>query len=80
MFRVVSLYVDVTAIFTMNSFAKPTEKVKVAITRIMLHRAADIVRKGVGDVIEENGYKMVKISSAFFISTEQYFYSNAGCT
>ncbi|WP_208435460.1 ABC transporter substrate-binding protein [Bartonella phoceensis] len=51
------LWIAIAAIFIMNSFAKAGDHIKVAITQIMIHPAADAVRKGVMDALAENGYK-----------------------
>ncbi len=58
--RVNALWIAVAAVFIINSFAKAgdhVKHVKVALTQIMAHPAADTVRKGVEDVLAENGYK-----------------------
>ncbi|EJF85203.1 hypothetical protein MCW_01089 [Cardidatus Bartonella washoeensis 085-0475] len=69
-FRVIGLCFVIIAIFTMNSFAKTTEKVKVAITQIMLHPAADQVRKGIEDALAENGYKEGENFELTFLSAQ----------
>lgn len=70
MFKVVSICVAVMAVLMTNSFAKVTEKVKVAITQIMLHPAADAVRKGVIDALAENGYKQGENLELTFLSAQ----------
>nr|WP_306421417.1 ABC transporter substrate-binding protein [Bartonella henselae] len=57
----------------MNSFAKAGDKVKhvkVALTQIMAHPAADAVRKGVLDVLAENGYKQGENFELTFLSAQ----------
>ncbi|WP_442864439.1 ABC transporter substrate-binding protein [Bartonella sp. A05] len=49
--------IAVMAIVAMNNFAKAADQVKVAITQIVAHSALDTIRKGIEDVLSENGYK-----------------------
>ncbi|EYS95521.1 hypothetical protein H709_00045 [Bartonella bacilliformis CUSCO5] len=58
--KVLSLCIAMVAVFTGGSFAQEAQaaqRVKIAITQIVSHPALDKVRKGVEDVLEENGYK-----------------------
>ncbi|AGF75122.1 ABC transporter, periplasmic substrate-binding protein [Bartonella australis AUST/NH1] len=57
MLKVISVCVAVMAAFTVNGFAKEAGQVKVAITQLVAHPAADTIRKGVEDALAENGYK-----------------------
>ncbi|CDO40957.1 ABC transporter substrate-binding protein [Bartonella henselae] len=71
--RVNILWIAIAAIFVMNSFAKAGDKVKhvkVALTQIMAHPAADAVRKGVLDVLAENGYKQGENFELTFLSAQ----------
>ncbi|EJF80107.1 hypothetical protein MCO_00324 [Bartonella sp. DB5-6] len=71
--RVNVLWIAVAAVFIINSFAKAgdhVKHVKVAITQIMAHPAADTVRKGVEDVLEENGYKQGENFELTFLSAQ----------
>lgn len=47
----------VVAALTFTGFAQAGESVKVDITQIVAHQALDAVRKGVEDVLAQNGYK-----------------------
>ncbi|WP_455466990.1 ABC transporter substrate-binding protein [Bartonella sp. B39] len=69
-FKVIGVCFAIVATFTMNSFAKTTEKVKVAITQIMLHPAADQVRKGVEDALAKSGYKESENLELTFLSAQ----------
>ncbi|WP_409361269.1 ABC transporter substrate-binding protein [Bartonella heixiaziensis] len=69
-FKIIGLCFAIVAIFTMNSFAKTTEKVKVAITQIMSHPAADQVHKGIEDALAESGYKESENLELTFLSAQ----------
>ncbi|WP_019221004.1 ABC transporter substrate-binding protein [Bartonella senegalensis] len=67
------LWAIVAAVFIMNSFAKAGDHirhVKVAVTQIMVHPAADAVRKGVLDALVENGYKQGENFELTFLSAQ----------
>lgn len=71
--RVNILGMVIAAIFIMNSFAKAdnhVKHIKVAVTQIMAHPAADAVRKGVVDTLEENGYKQGENFELTFLSAQ----------
>ncbi|WP_208437111.1 ABC transporter substrate-binding protein [Bartonella taylorii] len=71
--RVNVLWIAVAAFFIINSFAKAgdhVKHVKVALTQIMAHPAADTVRKGVEDVLAENGYKQGENLELTFLSAQ----------
>ncbi|WP_455477003.1 ABC transporter substrate-binding protein [Bartonella sp. B41] len=57
MLKRIMLCATVMAAFAVGGFASAADRVKIAITQIMLHPAANAVRKGVMDVLMENGYK-----------------------
>ncbi|WP_273756237.1 ABC transporter substrate-binding protein [Bartonella sp. MM73XJBT] len=71
--RVNILWTVIATVFVMNSFAKADDHVKhikVAVTQIMAHPAADTVRKGILDVLEENGYKQGENLELTFLSAQ----------
>ncbi|WP_330169338.1 ABC transporter substrate-binding protein [Bartonella grahamii] len=71
--RINILGIIIAAVFMMNSVAKADDKVKhvkVALTQIMVHPAADAVRKGVEDVLAENGYKQGENFQLTFLSAQ----------
>ncbi|WP_375646913.1 ABC transporter substrate-binding protein [Bartonella sp. CR84HXZ] len=68
--RIKILGIIIAAVFMMNSVAKADDQVKVAITQIMVHPAADTVRKGVEDVLAENGYKQGENFQLTFLSAQ----------
>ncbi|WP_375635327.1 MULTISPECIES: ABC transporter substrate-binding protein [unclassified Bartonella] len=71
--RIKILGIIIAAVFMMNSVAKADDqvkRVKVAITQIMVHPAADTVRKGVEDVLAENGYKQGENFQLTFLSAQ----------
>ncbi|WP_455477855.1 ABC transporter substrate-binding protein [Bartonella sp. B10] len=70
MLKAISLCVAITSIFIVSSFATAADKIKVAITQIMVHPAADAVRKGVEDVLAENGYKDSENFELIFLSAQ----------
>lgn len=55
--RINLLWIAIAAVFIISNFAKAGDRVKVAITQIIIHPATDSVRKGVVDTLAENGYK-----------------------
>ncbi len=71
--RVTILCIMIAAVFMMQSFAKADDDVKhikVTVTQIMAHPAADVVRKGVIDTLAENGYKKRKNFELTFLSAQ----------
>ncbi|MCZ2157853.1 ABC transporter substrate-binding protein [Bartonella sp. 220] len=71
--RINILWIVVAAIFIINGFAKADDHikhVKVAITQIMSHPAADAVRKGVEDALAESGYKQGENFEITFLSAQ----------
>ncbi|WP_019219309.1 ABC transporter substrate-binding protein [Bartonella florencae] len=71
--RVNILCIVIVAVFMMNCFAKADDHVKhikVAVTQIMVHPAADAVRKGVIDTLAENGYKQGENFELTFLSAQ----------
>ncbi|MBB4075839.1 putative ABC transport system substrate-binding protein [Bartonella fuyuanensis] len=67
------LRIVLATVFMMNHFAKANDQVKyvkVALTQIMVHPAADAVRKGVEDVLAENGYKQGENFQLTFLSAQ----------
>ncbi|WP_156851212.1 ABC transporter substrate-binding protein [Bartonella refiksaydamii] len=71
--RVNVLWIAVAAVFIISSFAKASDHVKhvkVALTQIMVHPAADAVRKGVEDALAENGYKQGENFELTFLSAQ----------
>ncbi|WP_375690128.1 ABC transporter substrate binding protein, partial [Bartonella sp. AP57NXGY] len=71
--RINILGVIIATVFMMNSVAKADDQVKhvkVAITQIMVHPAADAVRKGVEDVLAANGYKQGENFQLTFLSAQ----------
>lgn len=51
------LFLAAVAVFAFNSLSFSADKVKVEITQIVAHPALDSVRKGVEDVLAQQGYK-----------------------
>lgn len=51
------LFLAAAAVFALNSLSFAADKVKVEITQIVAHPALDSVRKGVEDVLAQQGYK-----------------------
>ncbi|WP_375612209.1 MULTISPECIES: ABC transporter substrate-binding protein [unclassified Bartonella] len=71
--RINILGIIIATVFMMNSVAKADDQVKhvkVAITQIMVHPAADAVRKGVEDVLAANGYKQGENFQLTFLSAQ----------
>ncbi|MET3589107.1 putative ABC transport system substrate-binding protein [Bartonella silvatica] len=68
--RVNVLWIAIASVFMMSSFANASDHVKVAITQIMAHPAADAVRKGVEDALAENGYKQGENFELTFLSAQ----------
>ncbi|EJF80435.1 ABC transporter substrate-binding protein [Bartonella doshiae] len=70
MSKIVRICIAIVAIFVMSSFVKAKDHVKIALTQIMLHPAADAVRKGVEDTLEKNGYKQGENLQLTFLSAQ----------
>lgn len=70
MFRILSVYIAVIAVFAINDFARAADQVKVAITQIVAHSSLDAIRKGVEDVLLDNGYKNGENLKLTFLSAQ----------
>ncbi|VEJ44558.1 ABC transporter substrate-binding protein [Bartonella vinsonii] len=71
--RISLLGIAIAAVFAVNNFAKADDhikQVKVAITQIMAHPAADAVRRGVEDALAESGYKQGENFELTFLSAQ----------
>ncbi|EJF74637.1 ABC transporter substrate-binding protein [Bartonella alsatica] len=71
--RVNILWIVIATVFIMNSFAKAgdyVKHIKIALTQIMAHPAADAVRKGIMDALAKDGYKQGENFELTFLSAQ----------